>query len=151
MSSKKLEIRSLRNSLTTYLASASWTGLQFSEKFGEDTVTVPLIAIHYLPSAGKNLQLGGKGNEKLYQRVIQIDAYMETEDRADAIVDDVMDFFDLVSVVIVDQSNQPVGSLICQNSDTIYGDTLAPILDNPKVTRWRGIIRATVEAHYFAP
>jgi hypothetical protein len=149
MARKYYERRSLRNALNTYLTSKSWTDITYREGFAnEETITVPLVAVHFLPTNSVPLQIGS-GSEKLFKRVVQIDAYMESEPRADAICDDIMDFLDIVPVSIVDATSAMLGSLICQDTGSIYSETFAPILPNPKVIRWRGIVRATLEAHYY--
>ena len=152
MAIKQYEIRSLSTALSTYLSTAGWTNLTFKEGFrSEDTIVVPLIAIRYLPSTKKAIQLGGPSGEKLFQRILQIDAYMETEARSLAVTDDIMEFLDIVPVTIVNEAADVLGTLICQDTNSIYSDNSPPILTNPKVLRWRGIIRATLEAHIFAP
>lgn len=150
MANHKAEIRSFRNALDTYLTSAGFSGLDFREEFPSTTITVPSVAIHYLPTNKKAMQIGGKsGGEDLLSRTIQVDVYMESKDRADVIVESIMDFIELTSIAIVDKDTNTVGSLICWDDDKIYGDTLAPILTNPQLLRWRGIVRAPMEAHYF--
>jgi len=149
-SQHKAEIRSFRNALDTYLAGLGWSGLSYREEFPDTQITVPSVAIHYLPSNKKALQLGGKdGGEDLLSRTIQVDVYMESRDRADQIVESIMDFIELTSIAIVDKDNNTIGSLICWDDNGIYGDSLAPILTNPKILKWRGVVRAPLEAHYF--
>src|SRR5678815_914098 len=131
------EIRSFRLALDTYLTSLGFTGLDYREDFPDTQITVPSVAIHYLPSNKKSLQLGGKsGGEDLISRTIQVDAYMESNDRAGKIVDAIMDFIELTPVTIVDKDSNTLGTLICFDDNGIYGDTLAPILTNPKLIKW---------------
>lgn len=152
MARKQYEIRAFRNALENYLAGIGWLGLEFREGFkSEKTIVVPTVAIRYLPSNKKELQIGGKGGEDLIKRIIQVDCYMETEDRADAITEDIMDFIDLNSVTVVDPSNNTIGTLICIDTESIYADVLPPLLTDPKVKRWRGVVRATLESHIYAP
>lgn len=152
MARKQYEIRAFRNALDDYLGTAGWSGLDFREGFkSEQVITLPSIAIHFLPSTKKELQLGGKKGEDLLTRVVQIDCYMETEDRAGAITDDIMDFIELESVIVKDPADTVIGSLICIDTHSIYSDVLAPILPEPKIKRWRGVVRATLESHVYAP
>ena len=149
MARKYFERRSFRNELSTYLTSKGWTDVTYKEGFqGDTTISIPTVAIHFLPGSNKAFQLGSTG-ERLFKRVIQVDAYMESEPRADSISDDIMDFIDYTPVSIIDNTSAVLGSLICQDSESIYGETLKPILTDPKLLRWRGVVRATLEAHYF--
>jgi|ERR1041385_3643372 hypothetical protein len=150
MARKQYESRAFRLGLEAYLGLVGWTGLDFREGFKSDkTIVVPGVAIRFLPSNKKSLQLGGRGNEDLNKRVIQIDCYMESEDRANAITDDCMDFLDFEPVYIKDPTDQVIGTLICQDTESIYAEVLPPILPDPRIKRWRGVVRATLEAHYF--
>jgi hypothetical protein len=147
-----LESRAFRTQVKAYLESQGWTGesqLRYEEGFQTDaTITVPMVAIHFLPSNSKALQLGNI-DDKTFRRFIQVDCYMESEDRAGRIMDDVMDFMDLIPIAIVDlMTTDNVGSLICYDTDTISGEILSPNLNVPKVNRWRSIIRGTFEAFY---
>lgn len=150
MARELIERASLTTALSAYVLTQGWADITFKEGFDvESTVAVPLIAVHFLPSGKQTLQLGDT-DQKLFKRVVQFDAYMENENRAGAIIDDLMDFAELVSVTLVDVVNNstPIGSLTCQDNDSIYGETFAPNLTDVKVKRWRGIVRATYEAFY---
>jgi len=152
MARKQYELRAFRNALNDYLGGLGWTELEFREGFkSEKTIQVPSVAIHFLPSNKEELQIGGRGSEDLNRRLIQIDCYMETEDRAEAITDDCMDFIDLEAVLIKDPSDNTLGTLICKDTSSIYSETLPPLLTDPKLKRWRGVVRATLESHYYAP
>lgn len=149
MAKKTLERRCVRVALDTYLDSRGWNDLVFKEGFrNEETIDPPIIAVHFLPTKGKAFQLGNTA-ERLYSRVVQVDCYMENENRADSVIDDIMDFFDLSPVAIVDSGSTVLGSIICQDSESIYGEIFKPNLTSPKLLWWRGIVRATMEAHYF--
>lgn len=147
---RRYEKRSFGNELITYLQAAGWTNIQYSEGYQSDSaVAPPQIAVTFPPSSRKELQLGRvPGSESLFRRIIQVDAYMEDENRAEAIIDDIMDFIDLTPVSIVDPSSNFLGTLICQESETIFGETLPPLTSDPKIGRWRGVVRAQVEAFY---
>lgn len=144
------ERRAFRTALEQYLIDAGWTGtndLVYSEGFqSDDSITNPQVAISIVRPSRAALQLGN--GEKLFRRVFQVDCYMETEPRAMAITDNISDFMDLVPMNIVDQSSNILGSLICQDTESISSEILPPILGNPKVIRWRGIVRGTFEAFY---
>lgn len=143
-----IERAALTSALTTYLSGKGWTGLTYREGFPDLDIEVPSVAIHFMPTHKDTLQLGDT-DEKLFTRVVQIDTYMENEGRAASICDDIMDFAELESVVIVDIVNsETVGSLTCQDNESIYSEIFAPILTDVKVKRWRGIVRATYQAHY---
>jgi hypothetical protein len=150
MAREVLERAALTSALNTYLDGRGWTDVTFKEGFDiETTIDPPLVAVHFLPTNAETLQIGNV-EDKLFRRVVQFDAYMENELRASAIQDDIMDFADLIPVIITDplQNALVVGSLICQDNDSIYGENFAPILTDVKVKRWRSIVRATYEAHY---
>lgn len=143
------ERRSFRNALKFYLESKGWpTSLRYEEGFQTDEViTVPLISIHFLPSEKRALQLA-PADAGTYQRTIQVDCYMESEPRAMAVIDDIMDFMDLIAITILNESSVNLGTLICFDTDSVYSEVLPPNLGNPKVIRWRGVIRGIFEAHY---
>jgi hypothetical protein len=152
MARKQFELRAFRNALDDYLGGIGWTGLEFREGFkSEKTITVPTVAVRFLPSNKQEMQIGGRGSEDLNRRIVQIDCYMESEDRAEAITDDCMDFIDLETVLIKDPTDQTLGTLICRDTNSIYSEVLAPLLPDPILKRWRGVIRATLESHYYAP
>jgi hypothetical protein len=150
MATSRFEKRSLRTALDTYLTSLGWTDLRFAEGFkAEDTITNPLVAIRFVPQTVRNLQLGRVTNQdRLYVRRVQIDCYMENEARAEDIMEDVMEFADIVPITITDMNSNVLGSLICYNTEEIYGETLPPMTTQPKLLRWRSIVRWEAEAHY---
>lgn len=140
------ERRSLRLALETYLANAGWTGLTFDEGFmSQQTIQVPLVTVEIVKPNKKSLQLGGS---ETFKRIFQIDCYMESEPRVIRLNDDIMDFMDLIPIVIADNNSNVLGSLICQDTDSINSETMPPVLVNPKLTRWRGITRGIYEANY---
>lgn len=146
------EIRAFRNALDDYLGGLGWMGIEYREQFkSEKVITVPTVSVRYLPSTKLPLQIGGKANEDLIRRVVQVDCYMESEDRANAITDDIMDFIEFESVIVIDPQDNTLGTLICNDTDSIYADVIPPLLTDPKIKRWRGVVRATLESHYFAP
>jgi len=150
MARRNYEKRAFGNALITYLGTKGWSGLTYSEGYGnQHAIKPPQIAVTFPPSRKKELQLGRTStSDAVFNRVIQVDAYMETEMRADAIIDDIMDFIDLTVVVINDPSSNFLGTLICQNTESIFGETLPPITNDPKIGRYRGVVKAQMEAHY---
>lgn len=146
---RRYEKRSFGTELTTYLQANGWN-VTYSEGWASDSaIAPPQIAVTFPPSTKKELQLGRvPGTDSLFRRIIQVDAYMESEIRADGIIDDIMDFIDVTPVNIVNESAAFLGTLICQDTETIYGETLPPITTDPKIGRWRGIVRAEVEVFY---
>ena len=149
MARQRYEKRSFGNALVTYLEALGWN-TTYSEGFQPDSpITPPQIAVTMPPSTRKELQLGKiAGKDSLFRRIIQVDAYMENENRADAIIDDIMDFIDITPVDIIDQNTNLLGTLICQDSETIFGEALPPITTDPKIGRWRGVVRAQMDAFY---
>jgi hypothetical protein len=145
-----LEIKALIDVLKTHLQTTGWGTIEFQDGFSvNQDIQPPFIAVHFLPNGPKPMQLGDT-KEKYYERVTQIDCYMETKGRASSIIDDLMDYIDIMVVPIADplNGNAIVGSITCQNTDSIYGEIAPPNLGNPKVMRWRAIVRATLDAHY---
>jgi len=144
------EKRSILGALQTYLTSKGWTTIDYGEGFkSQKTIELPKLAISYLPSKGKQLQLGYVQNgDRIFTRRVQIDVYMESEPRTDGILDDIMDFLDLEVVSIVDPSSQTLGTLICYDTESILGETLPPATAAPTLLKWRGTVQADMEAHY---
>lgn len=150
MARRTYEKRSLGDALQTYLTSKGWTTITYADGYkSQATVKNPQVTITMPPSTIKELQLGRiEGGARMFSRRIQVDAYMESEPRADAIIDDIMDFIDLVPVSIVDPTATVLGTLICYNTESIYGETLPPATSLPTVLKWRGVVRAEMEALY---
>lgn len=148
MPNKYMERRSLRNELSTYLTAQGWTGINFEEGFLKDeAIVVPCVSVHFLPSNFKALQMG-RNNSNSVKRVVQIDCYMESEPRADAITEVIADFIEIQTVSIKDQSSTEIGVLTSE-TESISWQTMAPIMNKPKIIRWRGIVRATFNAYYY--
>lgn len=136
--------------ITTYLSSHGYTGIEINSAFiADEQIAPPLISLYYLPNGPEPFQMGNT-TEKLYKRVLQIDLYMESRQKVTALVDLLMDYLDTFAVYLTDpmQNNAVVGSLTCQDTDSIYGQIVTPTVERPRVARWRGILRATLEAHY---
>lgn len=150
MPRRTYETRSFGTALVTYLGTKGWSGLNYSEAFMfQKTIAPPQISVTIPTGNVKELQLGRVSQaDKTYRRLVQVDAYMETERRAEAIIDDIMDFIDETAIIIVDPAGMTQGTFICPDSEAIIGEVFAPIITDPKLTRWRGAVRAPMEAHY---
>jgi len=146
------ERRSLASALGTYLngLTTGWNIGQVREGFqSEQPIQPPLVAVHFLPSRYIELQLGRSiTTDKTFERRVQIDCYMETEPRAMAICDDVMEFLDQMFIPITDPSGTNIGNLLVPDSETIISDMMTPRMSDPVSIRWRGIVVASLEADY---
>ncbi len=146
---KLYEKRAIVTALQTYLSAAGWSDLQYNDRYTEDQLTVPKVSVRFVPNTIRALQMGSvEGGDRVFVRTVQVDIYMESEERSETLQDDIMEFFDLVPVTINDASSQFLGTLICYDNESIYADTLPPATSQPPVIQWRGIIRAQMEAHY---
>jgi hypothetical protein len=150
MAKTYFERRSFRLALEHFLTDHGWVGSNaptYAEGFqSDDAITTPLVAITLVRPTNMALQLGN--GEKLFRRIFQVDCYMETEPRAMAITDDICEFMDVVPMNINDNQSNILGTLICQDTESIYSEILPPILNSPKVIRWRGVARGTYDAFY---
>lgn len=142
------ERRSVHNALATYLTNAGWLNINFREGFmSEETIKIPTVTIEIVRPVKGSLEMGQSGN-KVFKRPIQFDCYMESEARAMNITDDIMDFVELTPVQILNNESTNLGSLICYDNESISSDVLSPRLVDPKLLRWRGIVKSTWEAFY---
>ena len=152
MANELAERHTLAAAMKTYLQARGWNIDGVYEGFKvEQTIEVPTVSLYFLPSRYYELQMGREGtSEKSFNRRIQFDTYMESEDRSIAIRDDIADYLDSAFLNIVDPLNSNVlGTLQCPDSETIRLDTLPPNLTEPKIKRWRSVVQATLLAHYF--
>lgn len=148
MARKFHERRSLRNALSTFLQGRGWS-VTYKEGFKFDgEVTVPTVAVHFLPNSISELEIGRGDAKRNFVRRVQVDCYMEDENRADAITDDVMDFMDDVTITVLDTETGAELGYMYTDSATILAETVPPIFSEPKVNRWRGVIKATYETFY---
>lgn len=136
--------------LEAYLTSLGWTDITYRAGSQSDkTIEVPLISVVFAPTGVKELQIGKiTGKDRLFNRPMVINAYMESEPRAETILDSIMDFMDETCIEIKDPGGTVIGTLQCNDSTTILGTVLPPILNNPKSMRWRGTVKGTFEAFY---
>lgn len=146
----RYEQRSTLLALQAYLTAAGWTGITYSDGYQSDeTIVNPQVTVTFPPSSIKVLQLGRvSGKDKTYTRRVQVDAYMESEPRAQSILDDIMDFMDETPISIKNEANVLLGSLVCYNSESILADTIPPFMETPKLLRYRGVVRGDYEAFY---
>jgi hypothetical protein len=149
----RYEQRSALLALQNYLEAEGWTGpnaLTYRDGYqSEETIEPPMVAITFPPSRIKTIQMGRvAGQDRVYTRRVQVDVYMEDEPRTQGLLDDIMVFIDETCVFIKNENNQELGTLICHDSESIYADTVPPFMANPKNLRYRGIVRAEMEAHY---
>lgn len=148
------ERHSLATAITPYLVAKGWTGGELPavrEGFqSEQDIKIPMVAVTFLPRRYIEAQLGRSvTSEKSYLRRIQLDMYMSSEPKAIAIVDDLMDFLDEMFIVITDPNSIALGNLYCNNSETILGDNIPPVMTQPRVNRWRGVITASLRSDYY--
>lgn len=150
LNKENLEASALSSSLTSHLTTLGYGSIPIHSGFAVgEQITPPLISMYFLPSGPEPFQLGDT-TEKLYRRVTQFDIYMESQSMVSLIVDILMDYIDTMAVYIYDplQNDASVGSITCQNTDSIYGQIVTPNYEKPKVIRWRGIVRGTLDMHY---
>jgi hypothetical protein len=151
MASKFFERRSVRTQLKTYLETHGWVDLSWAEGFSDstlETVLPPFIVISIDDFGREELQMGrNPETDKLLNRRIQVDVYMESEDRTNAITDDISDFLDIEAIIIKDNNNTVLGSLISDTS-SILTDVLAPDFNDPNNIEWHGVVSSMYEAHY---
>ena len=141
------ERRSLRLALEDYLSPLGWD-VVYKEGWQSDaTITVPTVAITFLKWNKRALQMGDN-NPHLFIRPVQIDCYMEREDRAIGITDAIADFMELVPIQIVDSNNNFLGNLICFDDSSISANLFPLLITAPNVLHWRGITKGTYEAQY---
>lgn len=145
-----IETIALASAISTYLSSHGYSGIEINSAFiADEQIKPPMISLYYLPNGPEPFQLGNS-TEKLYKRVLQIDLYMENRQRTTALVDLFMDYLDTMAIYLTDpmQNDAVVGSLTCQDTDSIYGQVVTPTVEKARIVRWRGIVRGTLEAHY---
>lgn len=148
MARKYNERRSFATALNTYLQAKGWN-LPIKEGWQhEGTITPPMIGIHFLPSAFTSLEIGRGDKKRDFIRRIQIDCYMENEFTADAITDDIADFVDDVNITVQEVGTNTELGYMFSDTESISIETIPPMLTQPKVLRWRGVIKATYEVFY---
>ena len=146
----RYEQRSTLNAIETYLTSKGYTGLRFSDGYqAEGTIVAPQVTVTLPPSSPRSLQMGRvAGQDSLYARTIVVNAYMENDGRSQTIMDDIMDFLELICINIEDHQNVYLGYLLCSDVDSILGQIFPPIMSAPQSQRWRAAVTAPFEAFY---
>lgn len=150
MARKYHERRSLSTALNTYIDARGWNTVTIKEGWQHDAeITVPTVAVHFLPSAFSSLEMGRGDTKRDFIRRIRIDCYMESESRADAITDDIADFIDETNITVLHvETGMELGYMFVPDTGSITTETIPPIMTEPKVGRWRGVIKATYEVFY---
>jgi hypothetical protein len=149
MPKRTYEKYAVASALATYLQGKGWSSItEVRRGFQSDVpVTVPAVSIYFLPSIFDELQMGR--NKPAFQRRVQVDAYMETEERAESIGDDIGAFFDEETVSVVDpDTSSIIAHVRCFDSSSIIMDTLPPTMTDAKVKRWREVVKATLNVDY---
>jgi len=152
MASKFFERRSIRNQLKIYLETKNWLNLVWAEGFNNEvnmeTILPPFISIILDDLGRQELEMGPAFNENtMFSRRAQINVYMESEDRVNAITDDISDFLDLEVIVIKDNNNNSLGTML-SDTESIVSDSPLPTFGEVTNLLWEGIATCTYEAHY---
>jgi hypothetical protein len=145
------ELHSLQESLKTSLTTIGWnlTDVRGGYQSQQD-IAAGVVGVFYLPTRYIETQLGrSTSTGQSFERRVQFDAYMETEARASAIADDIMDYVDEFFIVVHKPDATPIANLYCANSETIESDVLTPRFSDVEVKNWRAVITATLRADYF--
>jgi len=142
----RFERRSFATALLTYLQTAGWNVTTIQEQFIKDIpLEIPAVGVYFIPSKVKELQMGR--TVPSYIRPIQVDVYMESESRVEAILDDIGDFMDLESITVKDTNNNVLAYMI-SDSESILLDSPPPLESTPTLIRWRGIAKCVYEVNY---
>lgn len=145
----RFESRSLSSTLLTYLQGLGWNVDAIQEAFITDVpLTVPAVSVHFIQSREHERELGR--TYKAFKRPIQIDVYMESKQRAQAIIDAIGDFMDEQTISVTDptNSNELVAYMTCFDTESIMLDTLAPLATAPTLVRWRGVAKCVYDVDY---
>jgi len=147
MAKIRFERRSFATELLTYLQGRGWNDVtEIREQFIKDIpLTLPAVGVHFIPSRIKELQLGR--NAPTYTRAIQVDVYMESEQRSEAIIDDIGDFMDEISIAVKDTSSNIIAYMVSE-TDSILLDNPPLQATSPELIRWRGVASCIYEVHY---
>ncbi len=145
----RFESRSLSATLQTYLQGLGWNINKVEEAFITDTpLTVPAVSVHFIQSREHERELGR--TYKAFKRPVQVDVYMESKQRAQAIVDAIADFMDEQTITVTDptNSNTTVAYMTVFDTESIILDTLSPNAIAPALVRWRGIAKCVYDVDY---
>lgn len=151
MTSRFFERRAVRNQLKTHLDAHGWNDLVWAEGFTAltlDTVKPPFIAVMLDDMGKEELEMGSDPEtNKTFTRRLQVNVYMESEDRVEALSDTISDFLDLEAIIIKDNSNNVLGSMISDTS-SIIAQTNEPALNQESNLDWEGLITCIYDVHY---
>ena len=146
MAKIRFERRSFATQLLTYLQAQGWDVDRVEEQFIKDVpLTIPAVGVVITPSRVKELQMGR--TVASYVRPVQVDVYMESEARAEAITDDIGDFMDLEAIHVKDKDNNIIAYMI-SDSESIVLDVPPLIATSPALVRWRGIAKCVYDVNY---
>jgi hypothetical protein len=151
MTSRFFERRAVRNQIKAFLDVNGWDDLTWAEGFSAsvlDVVKPPFISV-MLDDLGKNqLEMGNDPEiNKTFTRRLQITTFLESEDRVEALCDLVSDFLDVEVMIIKDNNNNVLGSMISDTS-SILSRTEAPLLNQESNLDWEGTVVCMYEVHY---
>lgn len=143
------ESRTLRAGLSSRLSTIGWSELTYAEGWGDIDIENPLLNIYIVDNGKASLEIGRTNQHKLFNRVAQIDVYMESEDRVRAICEDVMEYLDETSFTVNDLlTTSGIGYMSFPESESITSIFLPPSMNSPEILRWRGSVRGRYEAYY---
>jgi hypothetical protein len=146
MAKKYFERRSLATALLTYLQTEGYNITEIREGYESiEEIKPPLVVVTFMPSRFRELQMGR--DKPMYLRRVQIDCYMESESRAEAITDDIGDFVDEDVITVVTNIGS-TKAYMRSITDTIELETVPPREIDPLWKHWRGIVRASYEVLY---
>ena len=150
MSRELDERRAFKDALTTYLGNAGWTGITYTDGWEYDeAIKNPQVNVYFVQKKKQELEMGRVTGAKTFPRLVQVDCYMETEARASAISDDVMDFMELSAITVNDPlTNSFEATMVCIDTDSIETVFQPPVMSNPRLLEWRAIVRGPFLAHY---
>lgn len=148
----RFESRSLSSALLTYLQGLGWNVDKIEEAFITDTpLTLPAVSVHFIQSREHERELGR--THKAFKRPVQVDVYMESKQRAQAIIDNIGDFMDEQTITVYDPQDTMHTTLLaymsCFDTESIILDTLAPIATTPELVRWRGVAKCVYDVDYY--
>lgn len=146
----RYEQRSTLDALESFLTSRGYTGITYTDGYQTDTtIKPPHVTVTLPPSGPRQLQMGRvAGQESLFQRSLVINAYMENEGRAQAILDTLFEFLEFACVEIKDHLGNTLGTFQCSDYDGMLGQVFSPIMNTPQNVRWRASVTAPFQSFY---
>lgn len=145
------ERRAVRVTLESQLQSSGWDNIAYKEGWGDpenvDVIEPPQMTIDVIPVSRLELELGRVTTTQVYPRSVQIDIYMEREERVRTLEEEIFDIFDTTVFQIKDAADVIVGYILSSSSEDIQIATFPPII-TPEIMRWRGVVQSLMLAHY---